>query len=256
MKHSILVLVAILLAGWPAAATAQPEDPWAPRPICVFGMPYLGEAVMPGGRGVLVELLEAAFEPENIELEHQPMPYVRALEDIQSGSIHCTVDVQGRHPKLEARMFPALYRLSAAYLRTTEFKGVQSMAGTRIAFVHGFDSAQFLPVQVKTHLVYDLSSGFHMLERGNVAFVLGDMRLLKDSMFDSKIPPATFAISPLKVLNAVFLFAPTPEGRTFRDAYDRRMKEMTKDGTFERIMRKYGNTREMVQQVIEANRSR
>lgn len=232
---------------------AQPEDPWAPRPICIFGMPYLGEAVMPGGKGLLVDLLKEVFDPENILLEHEPMPYVRALEGVREGTIHCTMDVHGRNPKLEAKMTPALYRLSVAHLRTTEFKDIKSMEGTRVAYVHGFDSEQFLPVKIKTQLVYDLSSGFHMLANEHVSFVLGDMRLLKDAMFDSKIPPAIFTITPLKTLKSVLLFAPTKEGQFFRDVYDRRMKTLFKNGTFERIMLKYGNSKKMARQVIEAN---
>lgn len=237
----------------PSVALADSDNPWQPRVPCYFGMPYMGHAVMLGGKGVFVDILKAVYEPEKIDLIHKALPYGRAVQGVENGTIHCTIDVEPRHKKLQAKYVPAIYDLSVAYMRSIDFKGVKSLEGKRIAYVHGFGLKDFIPVKVKTQLVYDLSSGFHMLERGNVSFVLGEDRLLKAAMYDSKIPAGIFAVTPLREFNTKVIFAPTEEGRRFRDIYDRRMKEMMKSGEFRRIMESYGSSDKEIQRVLDAN---
>lgn len=255
---SRLILICIALVALCLPAGAQPEyddSVWTPRTKCYFGMPYSGHAVMRGGKGHMVDLLKDAFAPTKIDLEHVPLPYDRAIEGVEKGSIHCTLDVEGRHKKLESKAVVAVYDLSVAYLREGGFKDIKEMAGKRIAFVHGFGITEYLPVKVKTLLVYDLSSGFHMLERGHVSYVLGENRLLKEAMFDSKIPPGIFEVKKLKAFNLKVIFTPSEEGRRFRDVFDLRMKEMIKSGELREIEEEYGSSKEIIQRLIDVNKN-
>ncbi len=255
MKHSTRIILAFaILILLTTSAHAELNNPWQPRPFCFFGMPYAGHAVMRNGKGLMIDMLKAVFEREKVDFEHKVMPYDNAVEAVEKGTIHCTLDLEQRHKNLQAKVTPAFYDLGVAYLRSTEFKNMKSLAGKRVAYVHGFGLQQFLPVKIRPQLVYDLSSGFHMLERGNATYVMGDARLLKEAMFESKIPAGIFEIKKLMSFKLKFIFAPTKEGRLFRDIYDRRMKEMMKSGHFQEIMKSYGSTKQNIQRILDANR--
>lgn len=255
VKHFIRIIFSlVLLFMLTIPAQAQDDSVWTPRPTCVFAMPYMGHVVMRGGKGLMVELLKSAYFPEKIDLDHQALPYERALAAVKDGTADCTLDIQGRNKKLESKTVPAVYNMAVAYLRENGFKGIKDLTGKRVAFVHGFGIEEYIPVKIKIQLVYDLSSGFHMLERGHASFVLGDERLLKRAMFDSKIPPGIFEITQLKTFNVKMIFAATKAGRFYRDVFDRRMREMMRTGEFAEIMDSYGATKQSIQQVLKVNK--
>lgn len=255
MKYSIfsIFILAFLTVSLPVSA--QKKNPWAARETCIFGMPYIGHAVKQGRTGTITEILKAVYEPEDVVLEHKALPYERTLSELMTGKIHCTLDVKdNRKGVLQGKSTIAIYDLSAAYMRTTEFKGVQSLKDTRVAFLHGFAIDNFLPVKFTPQQVYDLTSAFHMLDSGHVAFVLGDTELLKTAIYESKLVSADFSITAIKSFDVRPVFAPTDEGRRFRTMYDRRMRELLDSGELEEVMRKAGTGEKGIKKVLEANK--
>ena len=256
MKHfiriSLLFLCILLLC--PPAVQAQDDNPWKAVPTCIFGMPAIGHAVKKNGTGVIIDILKAVYEAEKIPLKHVELPYKRAIEGVMSGEIHCTLDIKdNRKGVLQGTATIATYDLAAAYLRKTGFAGINDLAGKKVAYLHGFDIQAFLPVKVIPQLVYDLSSAYHMLEREHAAYILDDIALLKDAMFESKLPTVDFEMSPIESYEVRPIFAPTDAGRRFRDIYDRRMKEMFVSGEFAEIMKANGIKASNIQRVLDLN---
>lgn len=236
------------------AARAQKTNPWNPRDICIFGMPTIGHAVKANGTGLITDILKEVFEPEHIDLNYVSLPYKRALEELTTGEIHCSLDVKdNRKGVLQGRATMVYYDLSVAYLRKTGWKGVESLAEQKVAYLHGFDIENFLSVKVHPQMVYDLSSAFHMLDRGHVAYVLDDGRLLEDAMYESKLSYGEFEISPIKSMEVRPIFTPTEKGRRFRDIYDRRIKEMIASGKLQEILRSNGLNKNSIEKVLKAN---
>jgi len=253
MRSALRTILFLLLALACCAPARAAGDPWKARPLCVFGMPYIGRAVQPDQAGIVINVLRLVFESQGVEVRHEVMPYERAGDEVEKGIIQCTLDVGNRHPKALAAERPLLnYDLGAARLVTTPWKGVESLKDTRVAYLHGFDLHTLIPVTFTPQPVFDLASAFPMLEEKFIAFILDDVRLLDRAMRDSRIPSHFFTIEPVTSLPVRLVFAPTDEGRRFRDMYDRRIRDLAASGELTRVLLESGLSQERVDRLLKA----
>ncbi len=267
MKHPLCLagLAALLLALWfaagPAPAADPPSeaapsavaDPWKPSPACVFAMPPAGHVVRADGTGFLPVLLREVFEPAGYTFTFRPLPYDRAVDDLTRGGVDCTLDVdRPRTNIVRGRTTLALYDLSAAHLRTTDWRGVSSLAGERVVYQHGFDPQDLLPVTFLPQPVFDLASAFHMLDRKLAAYALDDANLLRAAMAETDYGSDQFMISPIKTMKVTPIFADTETGRALRDIYDSRMAELRTSGALEAILRRGGLDESKVARILDA----
>lgn len=251
MRSALCLVPLVLLLC--AAAPAPAADPWAAKPVCNFGMPYLGRAVLPRQAGMITAILQRVFEPEGVVLRHRAMPYHRALAALGQGDIQCTLSIGEAPPRLLRAEHPVfLYDLAAARLNATEWKGPSSLAGTRVAYLHGFDLAAILKVRFTPQLVYDLSSAYPLLEKGFVAYILGGRELLETARRDSGLHSHLCVIEPIKTLPVYPVFAPTEAGRVFRDLYDRRMRALAASGDLAETLAQSGLSEALARRLIEA----
>lgn len=254
MKRIVCLLLLLSLVV-PSAAAAKQPDPWAPRQQCLFGMPYLGTAVMTQQRGLLNEIFKLLFESEDVLFQHVRMPYTKALESVVDGSVHMTLDVDtlvkgvvtGRHTLVT-------FDMAAAYRYDTGYTDVSSLAGKRVAYLNGFEIQRFLPVKVNAIPVYDLGSGFHQLDARRVDYLLGDIDLLKQAMFETQLPSGQIQMTFIKSMRVKPIFTDTEEGRLLRDIYDARMDEVIENGDLVELLRKEGMSEPDIAKVIEANK--
>lgn len=224
-------LLLVLLLAPLTEAGAQTRDPWEKRPTCIFGMPYTGHAVKKDGTGSLQIMLREIYESADIVFEYQQMPYSRVSEALAKGSIDCTVTIKERNLGGTLGDFSlGYYALSAACLKDTPWQGVQSLKDARVAFQHGYELEELIPVPFVTQMLYDSATAFHMLDSGLILYVLDDERLLKAAMLDSNLPSHLFAIHPIKTLEVRPTFAKTPSGEKCREIFNRRMRELIRSG--------------------------
>ncbi|MDD3312712.1 transporter substrate-binding domain-containing protein [Pseudodesulfovibrio sp.] len=251
---ALIPLVLLLCAAAPAQAEAPPtDDPWAAKPVCNFGMPYLGRAVLPRQAGMITAILQRVFEPEGVVLRHRAMPYHRAVAEVEQGDIQCTLSIGDAPPRLLRAAHPVfLYDLAAARLTATEWQGPASLADKRVAYLHGFDLAAILKVRLTPQLVYDLSSAFPLLEQGFVAYILGERGLLEAARRDSGLHSHLCVIEPIRTLPTYPVFAPTEAGRAFRDFYDRRMRALAASGDLAEILAQSGLSEGLARRLLQA----
>jgi len=252
--RTVLVLLFALCCAFPAQADGTATgDPWTAKPVCTFGMPYIGRAVLPRQAGMLTAILQRVFEPEGVVLRHQVMPYQRALDELTKGSIQCTLSIGDDPPRsLRARHPVFLYDLAAARLTTTKWKGVSSLKGERVAYAHGFDLAAFFDVRFTPQLVYDLGSAFPLLEQGFVTYILGGRLMLEAARRNSGLHAHLCVIEPIKTLPVYPVFAPTEAGRNFRDIYDRRMRALAASGELADVLAESGLPEDRVKRLLDA----
>ncbi|BCS89230.1 hypothetical protein PSDVSF_24720 [Pseudodesulfovibrio sediminis] len=236
-------------------ASGYPE--WQPPKAVIFGMPYLGQAVKKGGTGLVSSILKAVFDGAGYAFQHKDLPYKRALKNLRAGTIDCTLDIKDKQKGVaQAAKMLVAYDLAVAYLRTRGFKDIKELDGQRVAYLHGFDIQSVLPVQVKPQLSYDLSSAFHMLDRGHVTYIIDDEQLLKDALYESKLPTSAFMITKIRSMEVHPIFTDNEKGRKLRDVYDRRMREMTVSGELEDILKANGMSDADIKIILDANKSR
>jgi polar amino acid transport system substrate-binding protein len=215
----------------PSVTVAANNTEWPGRHEVRFAMPDLGKALSGDSKCIIMDILRAIYEPEYLDVKHVAIPYPRAIKETRSGEFHMTLDIQPSKGLLSARTPIVPYDLSACYFRgRTEWKGLKSLKGQRVAYLYGFDLYTLLPVEFSRQIVYDLSSAFHLLDRGDIAFILDDHVLLKDAMSESGFSSHLFEISIIKHFKVTPQFSDTPEGRKYLAMYDRRMKELLQSG--------------------------
>lgn len=245
----------LLLLLLPQAASAGQPDPWAPRQQCLFGMPYLGQIVKPQQTGLINQMFRLLFEEEDVLFRHVRMPYGKAVEGVVNGTINMTLDMEpSRKGVVTARSPLVTYDMAAAYKFETGFKGVQSLAGKRVAYLNGIDVYRFLPVEIQAHPVYDLGSGFHQLDGDLVDYLLGDIALLRDAMLEAQLPSGKIVITYMNKFLVRPIFTDSKEGRMLRDIYDRRMEEIIENGDLVELLRGEGMTEKRITEILEANR--
>ncbi|WP_419786270.1 substrate-binding periplasmic protein [Pseudodesulfovibrio sp.] len=237
LSGSLLLLLFTTFCVSPASA----YDPWAVKPVCVFGMPYIGRAVLPHQGGIITEILRRVLEPEGVVLQHESMPYGRTVDELVHGSVQCSLSIgndprtvlRGKHPIF-------LYDLCVARAPETAWKGVKSLQGQRVAYVHGFDLPAILGVEFSPQKMFDLASAFSLLRDGTVAYILDGKNLLETARKESGVYLHQVVIEPIRTLPVHLVFAPTKEGRLFRDLYDRRMTELKQAGELKAILTESG----------------
>lgn len=251
----LLLLLLLSLLVLPPAASAQQPDPWAPRQQCLFGMPFLGYVVRPQQEGLINRMFQLLFEEEDVLFRHERMPYGKAVEGVQNGTIHMTLDMApSREGVVTGAATLLTYDLAAAYKFETGFEGVESLEGKRVAYLNGIDVYRFLPVKIQQEPVYDLGSGFHKLDGDLVDYLLGDVDLLREAMLEVQLPSGQIVITYFKTFNVRPIFTDSEEGRMLRDIYDRRMEEVIENGDLVKLVREEGMSQEGIERMLEANR--
>lgn len=214
-------------------------------------MPYIGPVIQPHGKGVVNDLFHTLFTMDKVEYEHEAMSYERAVVALESGKVDCTLALVGASRKwLMGNGTILFYDLSAAHRKDTEFKGVKSLAGKSTTYSYGFNIRRLLPVEIVLRQIYDLSSGYLMLERHAVDYVLDAKQLLRLAQRSAGVHAHDFIISPIKSYPVQPAFADTENGRFCRDVYDRRIQELAAEGELEYLLRSGGIDEEMIQRVL------
>ncbi|WP_319541234.1 transporter substrate-binding domain-containing protein [uncultured Pseudodesulfovibrio sp.] len=257
VKRNAFILTVIsvfMVLTMPSSSHAAGYPEWQAPRACIFGMPYIGNAVRKGNSGLITDILVRVYEPEGYELIHRELPYNRAVKELLAGTIHCTLDIEDtRKDVLQSRQAIILYDLAVAYFHKNTFKNIQSLTGKKVAYLHGYNLESLFPVKFIPRQTYDLSSSIQMLDRGHIDFVIDDETLLKEAMFEAKIPSTEFDITYLRSMKAHPIFTLTDEGRKLRDIYDRRIMEMTATGELQELMRRHGIPEESIQKLLNAN---
>lgn len=252
--QSIVALALCMVLAMPLTSLARQDGIWTDRKECIFGMPTMGMAVAKHEAGLINNILIAVFKKDRIDVTYKAIPFKRAQEELTAGTIDCSLDLNGyKRVGLQAKSTMVFYDLSVAYLRKSEWDGIKSLEGKRVGYLHGFALEDLLPVKFRPQMIYDLSSSYHMLDRRHVDYVLDDNLLLRDALYDSKLPAAGFAIAEIKSFEVRPVFADTPKGRRYLKIYDWRMREMIKDGELAEIFAAHGLGKAYMERIRKAN---
>lgn len=253
----VAVLAALVLtvqAALPASAEKPVYPEWQKPRRCVFGMPYVNGVVEPNEKGVITAILKEVFDRRDMTFEHRSLPYNRVRPELRKGSIQCSLGLRGHHGmEVEGETAIAVFNLAVAYRTRDGFQGVDAMAGERVACIYGFDFQKLLPVEVLVRNGFDLTSSFHLLDRGDVRYVLDEETQMREALFETKLPTSEIGIKRIMTLEVHPIFSPDEAGREFKALYDRRMRNLAEDGKLRRIMRDNGMPEQGIDTIFKIN---
>lgn len=129
-------------------------------------------------------------------------------------------------------------RLSTEHL--TQFRGVDSLAGKKVAWVRGYDYHKYFDVPLIKYEVNNRKSILRMLKRGRIDYFMDSpntMARAKDKFYPGDASLVIRNLSKLKLYPA---FSNTAKGHMLREIWDQRMPKIHQTTKMKNLFKQWG----------------
>jgi polar amino acid transport system substrate-binding protein len=244
MRINWHILVWVLLLS----LTSQSEPSSPPYQQVIIGADEWPEMTNKDGTGFIFELLRTIYEPLDIKLSNQFMPWKRTLHQVAVGKADITLGVHRDALREEERRllisdYPLIEEhVSVVFLasKVQHWRGQQSLTGEIVAVIRGFDIEMYLKPKITPYYVNDYDQALRMLIAGRVTFVAGE-QLLTDVLMPKYIKK-DYELSQQRIFSRLsyVALAPNERGKQFLQLYTERMAQLLVSGELQAIYRKWG----------------
>ncbi|CAM3899551.1 transporter substrate-binding domain-containing protein [Vibrio aquimaris] len=240
MKNLLLLAVAALFSVQSFAATVTAaQDPWAPFVQKDSSNP-----------GVSVEILTEAMKSQGYDVDFKIMPWTRALNEVKDGRIDILVATWFTNERT------AFLNYSEPYLENSlkfikrkgdafEYNGMDSLSGKTVGIIrnYGYGDDFLGASNFKKPEANDLVSNAKKLVAKRIDLTLEDELVAKSTLSGAGMNLADFeftknalSVNPLHVTSGL---ANSNNGK-YIDAFNKGLAEIKSNGTFDKILAKYG----------------
>lgn len=240
MKRKIMVLLMCLLAATTAMAQSEGKNE-------IDKVRFLSESwediTNTDGTGLCWELFKKVYEPVDIEMTFEIVPYARSVRMVQDKLADVAVGVY--KDEFDKALFSDWHYLQDIVLvvfkkdKVAEWKGEESLAG-RIGWIRGYAFNEYLEKEVKFYETDDRETGLKMLELDRLDFFLDTESELRAALDAGVVDPKDLQVETLLKLNVYLAFADNERGRKLRGIFDDRMAELVKSGELKPLYEKWG----------------
>ncbi|MGE8500297.1 MAG: ABC transporter substrate-binding protein [Pseudomonas sp.] len=185
------------------------------------------------GSGLAWDLLREVFEPLDIKLVVQSVPYTRSIGLVQRGEADAWVgsylnEVEGgvRYP----RWHYDADQISALGLFGKPTPQLSSLGTFRLIWVRGYSYQRYLPNLTRYQEVQRRGGILGMLNLDHADFYI-DARTEIDDVLETAPDPGRYRVTDLTRLPLYLGFADTPRGQALMKLYDQRMDELVARGS-------------------------
>lgn len=236
---SLLTLI-MLLCYLPAQAetVTAAQDPWPPF------------IHTDGQSGLSVELVQAALATQGYQLKMSIMPWSRALKEANNGNIDLLIATWQTAERRSFLYFSDPY----AHNRITfisradapfEYTNLKSLDNKSVGIIrhYGYDDAFNQATNFQRYPAIDLVANLKKLSRHRIDVTLDDeiaaRALMKAEGFDAStfhFSQTPLSQNPLYVTSGIA----NPKGKRLIEAFNRGLRAIKDNGTYDAIMNKYG----------------
>ena len=185
------------------------------------------------GSGLAWDILREVFEPLDIALVTQSVPYTRSIGLVQRGEADAWVGSYLNEVETGVR-YPRWHydtdQISALGLASTPTPRLDTLKQFRLVWLRGYAYQRYLPNLTRYQEVQRRSGILGMLDHDHVDFYI-DARTEVEEVLASARDPGQYRVTDLTQLPIYLGFADTPRGRALMDVYDRRMGELVERGS-------------------------
>lgn len=222
-----------------AATITAAQDPWAP---------FVQQDQM--NQGISVEIVTEAFKTQGYDVDFKIMPWTRALNDVREGRVDVLVATWFTQERT------AYLNYSTPYLENSlkfikrkgdgfEYQGLDSLSGKNVGIVrnYGYGDDFLNATNFNKPEANDLISNAKKLLANRIDLTLEDELVAKSMLSGAGMNLDDFEFSQNAISNnPLHVTAGLANARNAEiiDAFNRGLKEIKANGTFDNILRKYG----------------
>jgi polar amino acid transport system substrate-binding protein len=189
------------------------------------------------GSGLGWDIMRLLFEPAGLRVEHRTEVYTRSVGLVQRGEADAWLGAY-RNEGFENVFYPrrsyALDPVTALGLGSKPAPTLADLARYRLFWMRGYGYEHHLPGVVDYQEIERRSGVLEMLDRDRGDFYI-DARPETERVRARSDKPDRYRITELTGLPMYPGFADTPRGRALAAVYDRRMAEVSRDGSLRRL---------------------
>lgn len=239
------------LAPSPVAATATTvvDDRHTVTIATLDWLPYVGESLQE--YGFTAAIVRAAFERSGYKVVFSFMPWARGLQETEAGKYDAIFPAYYSEDRVEKYIYTkpfsngplVFYKKKGASIQYTTLEGLKPY---RIGVVRGFvntaefDAADYLQ---KEEVDTD-EQNLRKLALGRLDLVVVD-KFVAQTILSTTFTEGKNALEPVEPpldLKPLYLMLSRqiPDGQALADAFDKGLEEIVKDGTFDKILARFG----------------
>ena len=233
-------LILALAVGAQTRTIQAAGDPWPP---------FL-DPVNPR-LGLTVELARAAYATQGYSLEVAVVPWARAERGVQEGRYDLLLNVWMTEPRKDHLTFTQPFATNEIkFIKRKgdpfEFDGLESLRGKRVGVIrgYGYDEAFLHSRLFEREEVSELMENVRKLLAGRIDLTLEDV-LVAQSVISGTEPALLgklqfvekgLSVNPLHLASG----RANPRAQEFVEAFNRGLALIKADGTYQRVLKRYG----------------
>ncbi|MFY2507576.1 transporter substrate-binding domain-containing protein [Vibrio pectenicida] len=240
MRNFLVLVFATLFSVQSFAATVTAaQDPWAPFVQKDTSRP-----------GVSVEILTEALKSQGYEVDFKIMPWTRALNEVKDGRIDLLVATWFTKERTSFLNYSEPYlENSLKFIKRKgdafEYNGMDSLSGKTIGIIrnYGYGDDFLGASNFKKPEANDLVSNAKKLIAKRIDLTLEDELVAKSTLSGAGMNVADFeftnnalSVNPLHVTSGL----KNSNNGKYIDAFNKGLAEIKANGTFDKILAKYG----------------
>lgn len=199
------------------------------------------------GSGLFLDISRAIFEPQDMRMKVDYVPYKRALHLLESKNADAMFGTYSAKKEgktylltpskpIDKEQAVAIFDRS----KNSSWLGQQSLAGRSLAWVRGYDYQDYLEIKVDGYTeVRDSAQGLKMLQGGRIDYFLDHAGALRDTIKRIEIDSDKYRIEVVIEENVYMAFANTDKGRALASVFDQGISRLMENGELEKIFSRY-----------------
>lgn len=256
-KWMLAFLIGMLLAAAvPAVSTALAVSGGEKtnRTITINGGEFPPFTMNDNREGAFIEITKAAFAKKGYRAKFTNYPFSRAVSMLQTGTLDAALNISYTKERTAfCRYSDKIYSMDLCLFKLKNGKlerytGVEGLKEYRcVALLGSVWEKRLRGGGVKCEGVPDIVQGIGMLLKGRVDLVVGVRDIvtykMKKNFSGAQVSKVVAVEPPLQVDDSYLAFSKKlPESQAYRDDFNQGLKLIKKDGTYSRIIKKYGLT--------------
>ncbi|QIJ86633.1 transporter substrate-binding domain-containing protein [Vibrio coralliilyticus OCN008] len=240
MRNFVLLAFTALfsITGYTATITAA-QDPWAPF--------VQKDSANPG---VSVEIITEAFKSQGHDVDFKIMPWTRALNEVKGGRVDVLVATWFTNERTSYLNYSEPYlENSLKFIKRKgdgfEYNGMDSLSGKTVGIIrnYGYGDDFLGASNFKKPEANDLVANAKKLMAKRIDLTLEDELVAKSTLSgagmnldDFEFTSNALSVNPLHVTSGLA----NPNNAEYIDAFNKGLVEIKSNGTFDKILAKYG----------------
>ncbi len=246
-RVSTFLAVACLLGGLCFAASKSPtreQTAYGIRKIRI-ATPYWEDFTNKDGTGVYFDLLRAVYEPMDVRVKYELVPWKRAELMIRQQDADAGL-AEFYNPDYEPAILYPRYPMDSEIVcvvykkeRFGQWHGQESLKNKKVAWIRGYDYHKNLGVKVKYYEVDSQKQAWGMMDIDRVDCFMASIEEIENYMSEHDISSRDYPIQEVITKQLYMWFNNSQRSRTLIDIYDQQIPRLLESGVLERIFKRY-----------------